>query len=220
MHATIRQRRPGDVHGRIRGARVVALCLLAVAVASCSAGNPFRRGAPITEPISLVAILPIERVPDAGTDRVAREAERVITAHAYAVLVESPRWRVVPDGTVDGALRRIAPSSPQATRARALGKAVGADAVLIGTVARYIEREGTAYGSDSPAAVALRLALVSSRTGEVLWQGEFNETQQALSTNLLNFWQFWRAGPRWFTVAEYSRLGVERLLEDLERRAR
>lgn len=201
---------------RIGVAGVVLLTL-----ASCAqTGRMFRGGTPLAEPVSVIAVLPLDRVPDAGPERVAREAERVITAHVYGVLVESPRWRIIPDGTAAEALRRNLAGFDQSTRAQALGRAVGADAVVVGTVARYVERVGTAYGSDAPASVALRLALVSTASGEVLWSGEFNETQQALSTNLLNFWQFWRAGPRWFTVAEFARLGVERLLEDLERKAR
>ena len=52
-------------------------------------------------------------------------------------------------------------------------------------------------------------------TGKVLWTRTFDETQQSLSSNLFNWWQFWRGGPRWFTAEEFTRLGVERQLDDL-----
>lgn len=201
--------------------RTAAMSLVLLLLAGCSqTGQMLRRTQALDEPVNVVAVLPIERAADAGAERVMRDAERIVTAQVYGALAESPRWRMVSDVAVADALRRVSPGLDTIDRAQALGRLVDADAVVIGTVARFVEREGTAIGSEAPASIALRLALVSVRSGDVLWDGEFNETQQPLSSNLLNFWQFWRGGPRWFTAAEFSRLGVERLLEDLGRRAK
>jgi hypothetical protein len=65
--------------------------------------------------------------------------------------------------------------------------------------------------------VAFQLGLFVLSEGETVWTGEFDQTQQPLSSNLLRWWQFWRAGPRWLTVRELTRLGVEDVLEDLRR---
>src|SRR5438876_9694369 len=65
-------------------------------------------------------------------------AERVVTAQIYAVLSESPEWRFVPDIAVAQALSKVGSDGDLAVRARALGQAVGADAVLFGTVSRYV----------------------------------------------------------------------------------
>jgi len=176
---------------------------------------------PIDEPIKLIAVMPIEReepsnTPSAdGRSRLKSGAERVVTAEIYSVLASSSKWRFVPDLTVMQTVPKIDAHGPLQSRARDLGKALGADAVLFGTVSRYQERVGSEYGATEPAAVAFTLSLVSVSTGKILWTGKFDETQQPLSSNLLNWWQFWRGGPRWFTAEEFAHLGIERLLDDL-----
>jgi len=86
---------------------------------------------------------------------------------------------------------------------------------LYGTVSRYRERVGTEFGATEPASVAFTLSLLSVSNGKVLWTRTFDETQQSLSSNLLNWWQFWEGGPRWFTAEQFTHLGVERLLNNL-----
>lgn len=197
-------------------ARAVVLASLALVTA---AGCGWLRAAPpLPEPVELVAVLPLERAPGTESQRLPPGAEAVVTAQVYAALAESPRFRFVPDLTVADVLQRIDSGLPLPQRAIALGKAVGASAVLYGTAERFVEREGGEYGAQRPASVSFGLALVSATSGTVLWQGRFDETQKPLSANLFNWWMFWRAGPRWFTAAELARLGAERLLGDLARR--
>ncbi len=201
--------------------------LYLIVAASCLAwaGCSLFHGAPkITEPINLIAVLPIQAeqpVSATATDHVQKvppEAPRQVTAAVYRALTTSSQWRVVPDLTVVQALSHMKGEGELAERAQALGKEVHADAVLFGTVSRYVEREGREYGARSPASVALTLNLISVSSGKTLWTGSFDQTQRPLSSNLFNWWQFWRGGPRWFTVQEFAHLGVEHLLEDLSRR--
>lgn len=183
-----------------------------------------RSGPTIDEPVNLIAVLPIERVEPASatTDedrpRLEPGAEHVITAQIYDVLASSSQWRFVPDLTVSQALGKVPRSGELVTRAIALGKAVGADSVLCGTVSRFVERVGGEYGARHPAAVAFTLQLVSVSSGKILWNASFDQQQQPLSENLLNWWQFWRGGPKWFTAQEFARVGIEHLLDDLARR--
>lgn len=165
-----------------------------------------------------VAVLPIERDVAALPDALAPGAERIVTAHVYGALTESSHWRIVPDLAVREALESISTVLTPEDRAQELADAVDADAVIFGTVWRFVERKGSDYGADRPASVAFKLKAVSRQTGEVVWEREFNETQEPLTTNLLNIWQFWRGGPRWFTAAQFTELGVDRLIEDLEAR--
>ena len=99
--------------------------------------------------------------------------------------------------------------------ARALARESGADGVLFGTVYRFQERIGPRYAASQPASVSFDLALYSVVADEVVWKGQFDETQQPLSSNLFNAWMFWRAGPYWFSVRELSGLGVEKLMKTL-----
>jgi hypothetical protein len=168
--------------------------------------------------IDLIAVAPIREAPPqlAEGERLVLEthAGRAITGQIYGFLAEQTRYRFVPDLSVDAAMARIR-SRDQIETARELAVETGADAVLFGTVYRFQERVGPRYAASHPASVSFDLALYSVAAGEVVWKEQFDETQEALSTNLLNAWMFWRAGPHWFTVRELSGLGVEKLLETL-----
>ncbi len=134
------------------------------------------------------------------------------------MLADQATFRFVPDLTVADAL----PSAHSAgddlvSRAVALGKAVEADGVIVGHVSRFRERVGTEMGAKRPASVAFDLALVDVGSGKVVWHGQFNRTQEALSSNLFDFWMFWRAGPHWFSARELAGLGVEKLFADMTR---
>jgi hypothetical protein len=156
--------------------------------------------------------------PAGGAHGVAPGAERVVTAEIYDVLSSSPEWRFVPDLTVSQALNKADVSGDLPLRAGWLGKQVGADSVLFGTVSRYVERVGAEYGVKQPAAVAIKLKLLSVKSGAILWTGSFDQEQQPLSSNLLNWWQFWSGGPKWFTAQEFAHIAVERLLDNLKAR--
>jgi hypothetical protein len=199
---------------------LVASILLAVA--GC---NPFHRSQPLPERVDHIAVMPIESLartsatPPVPEEHLAPGAAAAVTAAVYGALTSSPEWRVVPDLTVAQALTHLKGEGDLASRARALGKEVGADAVLFGTVSRYVERVGAEYGAQRPASVAFTLSLISVASGKMLWTGSFDQTQKPLSTNLFNWWQFWRGGPRWFTAQEFANLGAEHLLQNLAKRA-
>jgi len=205
------------------GRRAPAVWVLLLAIGGC---GWFGDGAKLEEPVGRIAVLPIERaertsnLPLAQGDppQLAPGAEEVITAQIYDVLSSSPTWRFVPDLTVSQALEKVPKNAALRDRAVDLGKLVGADAVLCGTVSRFVERVGTEFGARHPAAVSFELMLVSTSTGKLLWSGSFDQQQEALSTNLFNWWQFWEGGPRWFSAAEFAHLGVERLLNQLSAR--
>ncbi len=175
----------------------------------------------LEQPIGLLAVLPIERelLPDAtdasGRPMLEPGAELAVTAAVYDALASDSNWRFVPDQTVRGVVRRLLSSTPIAERAVALGKAVNADGVLYGKVWRFQERVGADYGAKHPASVAFDLHLLSVASGKTVWDGTFDQTQQPLSSNILNFWQFWEGGAKFFTVREFTRLGAQRLLRDL-----
>jgi len=199
-----------------RRALGVLVCLL---VSGCSLFHP---KPPIEEVIAQVAVLPFTRggpvdgAQATGSEALPAAASTVLTAQVYDVMAGAPVWRFVPDLTVAQALTQLDTGAPVPAQAAALGKAVGATAVLCGTVTRYHQRQGSAYGVTRPASVAFDMQLVSAGSGKVLWTGSFDETQEPLASNLLNWWQFWEAGPRWMTVEELAHLGVERLLDELD----
>ncbi len=210
---------------RLPGARRLAIVLCTLLAAGCSAlpGWPKKPEGP---KLQTIAILPLTRDVNPGaTEKMTgerpvlpEEAAQVVTAQLYGVLSQRSRWAVVPDLTTGDALPAISAGEAPEARARALAKATGADGVFFGSVSRFVERQGTEYGSRRPASVSFRLSLLLAESGKVIWSESFDETQQALSSNLLNWWMFWRQGPRWFSAAELARLGCEKLVDDLQSR--
>ena len=204
--------------GGIAPLRALAIVLALAALAGCAQTRRLLGNEPEFDfTVHKVAVLPIARDPRGG-ERLPPDVERIVTAQIYGALAESPHWRIVPDLTVADALAGISPVLTLEDRARELAEAVEADGVIFGTISRFVERDGSDYGADRPASVAFELKAFATKKGEVIWEGEFDETQEALSENLLNAWQFWKGGPRWFTAAEFIGLGVDRLIEDLEER--
>lgn len=198
--------------------------LLAVSLAACAARKQGALPEP-SGPIKVVAVL--ELLPAAagatavtadgeGARRLPPDAGRAVTGQIYSVLANRSDFRFVPDLTVSDVSKQpqIA-SGALLERARELGKSVAADAVIFGTVTRFDERVGTELGATAPASVSFDLNLLEASSDKVVWHGEYSKTQEPLTSNLLQFWMFWEAGPRWMSARELARLGAEELLADM-----
>jgi Peptidoglycan-synthase activator LpoB len=168
----------------------------------------------------VVAVLPFDTAPsaDRGEKRGEAKAGDLVTAQVYRFLGDQTTYLIVPDITVVDTLatpelrRALGPHE----RAAQLGKAVGADGVIFGRVDRFDQRVGTAYGASQGASVKFSMGLVSVATGEVVWEGEFEETQESLSANFFDWWISWDAGPRWLSASELAGLGVDKLLKECQ----
>lgn len=189
-----------------------ALALLLVA--ACGAK------APPNPPLfaRVVAVLPFETAPgaDKGEKRGEAKGGDLVTAQVYRYLSQQTTYRIIPDVTVVDTLAtpELRRAIGQRERAALLGKATGADGVLFGRVDRFDQRVGTAYGASEPASVKFHISLVGVASGDVVWEGEFDETQESLSANFFDWWMFWESGPRWLSASELAGLGVDRLLDD------
>ncbi len=83
-----------------------------------------------------------------------------------------------------------------------LGQHLGLDAVLVGVVERYRQREGNEYAATVPASVSFTLRLYDARNGAILWSTRIDETQEALLDNLFSFGKAQRRGFRWVRAEE------------------
>lgn len=198
-------------------ARALALALL-LALAGCGAQQATTPRGPVFARV--IAVLPFETAPSAdhGERRGEATAGDLVTAQVYRVLAAQTVYLVVPDLAVADSLGlpEVRRAVGQLDRAVALGRATGADAVIIGRVKRFDQRVGTAYGASQGAAVDFEMGLVSVADGDVVWRGEFADRQEELSSNILDAWMFWSAGPRWLSASELAGLGVDRLWDELE----
>lgn len=91
-----------------------------------------------------------------------------------------------------------------------------ADAILMGVVRRWVERDGSASGVRHPASVWLVLELRDG-DGRLIWSGTYEETQAALSEDAGSFPRAWERGFRWVTAAELANYGARELVRELAR---
>jgi hypothetical protein len=94
-----------------------------------------------------------------------------------------------------------------------LGKELNADFIFVGYLFRFEERIGTRIGAEKPASVGFDVHCLRVRDGKRVWNGKFNETQQALSENLLKIGSFVRRKASWLTAEELSSVGMDEILK-------
>ncbi len=114
--------------------------------------------------------------------------------------------------------RKLARDNPHSTLrflAATCARELGVEYVMIGILESYIERVGSASGIERPASVGFRLYLMHAATESVVFEGSFDETQQALSENILDASNFFKRGARWLTAGELSRDGITGILADM-----
>lgn len=149
----------------------------------------------------------------------APAAADTVTACLEQALDKALPGKLVPHNERAGADELLAYMKKSATiksHSLKLGEKVQASHVLAGTVSRYRERKGTAYGADKPAAVAFSVYLLDATTGDVLWSSTFDKMQQSLSENVLDAPAFFKHGAKWLTAQELSCRGAEDMAEKLQ----
>jgi hypothetical protein len=75
---------------------------------------------------------------------------------------------------------------------------------LIFSLLRYRERVGDQYSVQDPASLAFDFKLLNAADGRVTCSGQFDETQEALTENILDLPQAFKRGFRWLTVRELA----------------
>ena len=95
------------------------------------------------------------------------------------------------------------------------GKELNGDLIFIGYLFRFQERIGSRIGAERPASVGFDVHLLRVRDGKRVWDGKFDETQQALSENLLKIGSFVRRKASWLTAEELSSVGMGEMLKRL-----
>jgi len=129
-----------------------------------------------------------------------------------AELGTKAKVHLISEGQLDGLLTNA--SGSRLGQMKALAAKQDSDAVLEVTVTRFRERDGSDISVNSPASAAFEMVLIHVDSGMVLWAGSFDETQEALSSNLFTLGQAKSRGFKWITVEELVRQGMkERLAE-------
>jgi hypothetical protein len=102
--------------------------------------------------------------------------------------------------------------------AREFGRSLGAEAILLTKVQRYVKRIGTAAAAEQGAHVAFTMELRSVTSNEIVWKGSYSFKDQALSQNFLRLGERVREEGRrgWWTAEQLFEKGAEELLNKLQ----
>jgi hypothetical protein len=156
--------------------------------------------------LTRVAVAPF--TPASGDEAGAAAAARV--AATLAERLAAAGIAVIAPGDVEAAFAargEPATRADAATAARVAGE-LGATAVVLGRVTRFRERVGSAAGATVAASVAFDVSVHEVPGGRRLWDGLFDETQPALSANVLRARQYPGGGTRWLTAQEVAQWGA------------
>jgi len=94
-----------------------------------------------------------------------------------------------------------------------IGRRLGVEMLIFGTVMRYQERVGGPMSAQRPASVYLEVSLIDVKTGKTVWYAVFDQTQKSLSADITNFRNFVRGGGKWLTAAEFAEVGIAQMIE-------
>lgn len=95
------------------------------------------------------------------------------------------------------------------------GEESGLDAIIIGHLYRFKEREGSDFAVSTPASVSFDLHLLDIQKREVVSRYTVDIEQKSLSENLLGIGQLTKSGFRWAKASTLARQGVVEALDYL-----
>jgi hypothetical protein len=197
-------------------ALAATLVLLLVLAGACGTRQPDVTLIPTKDLPGSILVVPVtiaqdpQGTRDETTWQELEKGREVLAELVAEFLIDRPHLRfattaqlieVIPDYNGD----------PQAV-ASAAGR-LGSDAALVITLHRYQERQGGPYAVAAPASAAFEFRLIASADLQVLCSGRFDETQKALSENVLDFFTAARRKFRWLKVEELLRDGLRTKLE-------
>ncbi len=170
--------------------------------------------------LTRVAVMPLEARPSVGSggvsEGVTSDASQLVTARVVEALSVGSPLEIVPPSEVE--LWLNARPGPPLTDASEIGalmrKTFEIDAVLSGTVSRFLERHGSAGGATRPAAVSFQIELWSP-DGNLLWRGTYSEAQQSLSSDLGSFRRVAERRFRWVTAESLAAYGARELVRGM-----
>ena len=150
------------------------------------------------------------------TEGLDEDSDRILTEYVFQEVQRIHGSRVIPLDTSVGAYFRAPKdelTDTMRTLARKTGEALRADLVMTGFVWRYKNRVGGDRAASSPASVGFDLILIHTADGKMLWTERFEETQRALSENILNAKTFLDRGGKWVTAEELAKEGLREIFK-------
>lgn len=188
---------------------------LAWALASCSTphGTMGSGNEQVVEPVSCIAVLPARAGSEEEIARTGGSSEEVRKGAGFAdsvlqqELSGNPKVRMVTASQLGSA-----GMGSQGVTMEQAGKITGCDAVLMTTVYKFKQRQGTTYAADEPASASFDMRLYGTGATNVIWAADFSETQESLLSNILSFGKAQSRGFKWITVEDMVSQGIKERL--------
>ena len=165
-----------------------------------------------------IAVMPLIETPDKIDAQLAQGATEAVSAELYARATIDGGWTVTPQDDVADAMQQMPPSTAADLDQNALelGRRLGADGVLYGSVHRYRERVGYDYAAQTPAAVAFTLNFVDEHSKQIVWTANFAKEQKSLSDNVVDLPNFISNGGRWVRAHDLAAQGAQEAIANLQ----
>ena len=190
-----------------------ALTVLIIFSAGCSS-LPLGGDEEELVPISSIGVLPAQIVTRQPSDDAALEKLETGADTLNALLTDYFQnykdVSLISQSKLEGL--SSANSGKPLSLAREAGQQLHYDAVLITSVERYQERDGSDYAIITPASVTFSLRLLAVESGQVIWSSDFDQEQQAFLENILKS-RSTGSGFRWLTVEELTSAGLTKKLD-------
>lgn len=97
----------------------------------------------------------------------------------------------------------------------AIGRCMGVDLLVVPQLYEWRERDGGPLGVVAPASVIMDIFVLDVRNEALISRSRYDETQSALSSNLLEAGKFFRRGGRWVSAGDLAREGMEKAVREL-----
>lgn len=198
---------------------LMAALMCSVLFTACAGQQGAKEGEKpvVLQPLTGIVVMPT--VVEKGALSAARNSEATLGSVAgfmnevlKSELGKNDQVHLVTEGQLDGLLTDAA--GGRLAQMKALGDKMGSNAVLDVIVTRFQERDGSELSANAPASAAFDMVLTQVDSGKVLWAAAFDETQEAVASNLLSIGKVKNRGLKWISVEELVRQGVkERLAE-------
>jgi len=146
------------------------------------------------------------------------QIEKYLTISLYEALISEtsgmPDVEIIPIQKSDTEYSKLRSGKPKIYYrdiAIDVGRVLGADTVMVGTISQYSDRGGSQWATDSPSTVSFSVDLLSTKDGSVLWGTSFTETQKPLFDNLFEIKKFVKRRGKWITADEMAKEGARKI---------
>ena len=153
------------------------------------------------------------------TGHVEPTATQFLTKRLNEMLERLNSFELIPatqaQGVISSLLQQGQKELPETDLYIKTGQALNADGVLVGYVYQFRDRDGSDYSVDLPASVTFHMDMIQVKGGQVVWSGNFNETQRSLSDDLFQLGTFIKRKGRWISVEDLAVHGLRQILKTL-----